>query len=60
MIGVIATNYSIGFGLSLMAIAYIFCGLIPALFIREKLYEPYVEQPSSSETTNTARKSANY
>ena len=36
MIGMIATNYSIGMGLSLMGVAYILCGLIPALFIREK------------------------
>lgn len=43
MIGVIATNYSIGFGLSLMAVAYVLCGIIPALFIREKIYDPYTE-----------------
>ncbi|MGG1677355.1 MFS transporter [Neobacillus sp. NRS-1170] len=46
MIGMIATNYSIGFGLALLGISYVLCAIIPALFIREKLHEPYVEQSS--------------
>jgi MFS transporter, AAHS family, cis,cis-muconate transporter len=41
LIGIIATQWSIGFGLALMGGAYLITGLIPALFIREKMYEPY-------------------
>jgi len=40
-IGLIAESQSIGFGLATLGIAYAFCGLIPALFIREKMYDPY-------------------
>jgi AAHS family cis,cis-muconate transporter-like MFS transporter len=40
LIGLIATSYSIGLGLILMAAAYLLTGLIPALFIREKMYDP--------------------
>ena len=39
-IGLIATNYSIGLGLMLMAGAYLLTGIIPALFIPEKIYDP--------------------
>ncbi|MBB6446791.1 MFS transporter [Bacillus benzoevorans] len=59
LIGVIATNYSIGFGLSLMAISYVLCGIVPALFIREKIYEPYVEQASNN-TADSSNNSVNY
>ncbi|MEP7272397.1 MAG: MFS transporter [Acidobacteriota bacterium] len=40
LIGVIATRYSIGFGLIMMGAAYFLTGIIPALFIREKMYDP--------------------
>jgi AAHS family cis,cis-muconate transporter-like MFS transporter len=40
LIGVIATRYSIGFGLIVMGGAYFLTGMIPALFIREKMYDP--------------------
>lgn len=40
LIGVVATSYSIGLGLLLMAGAYLLTGLLPALFIREKMYNP--------------------
>lgn len=40
MIGFAATNYSIGAGIALLGISYAFCGLIPGVFIREKLYDP--------------------
>ena len=40
LIGVIATRYSIGLGLILMGGAYFMTGIIPALFIREKMYDP--------------------
>lgn len=39
-IGYLATEGSIGLGFLVMAGAYFFCGLIPALFIKEKLYDP--------------------
>jgi AAHS family cis,cis-muconate transporter-like MFS transporter len=40
VIGVIATSYSIGLGLVVMAAAYLLTGLVPALFIREKMHDP--------------------
>ena len=40
MVGLAATHYSIGAGIALLGIAYAVCGLIPGLFIREKMYDP--------------------
>ncbi len=40
LIGVIATRYSIGLGLMLMGGAYLISGVIPALAIQEKQYDP--------------------
>ncbi len=40
-IGLIAEAQSIGFGLAVLGIAYALSGIIPALFIREKMYDPY-------------------
>ncbi len=40
LIGLIATSYSIGAGLMVMSGAYLLTGLIPAMFIREKIYDP--------------------
>ncbi len=39
-IGFIASHYSIGAGFLVMGAAYFFCGLIPALFIKDKLFDP--------------------
>lgn len=39
-IGYLAMNGSIGTGLILMGVAYFLCGLIPALFIKDRLYDP--------------------
>ena len=39
-IGLIATKYSIGLGLIVMGGAYFMTGIIPALFIKEKAYDP--------------------
>lgn len=39
-IGYLATGGSIGLGFLVMGIAYLCCGLIPALFIKEKQYDP--------------------
>lgn len=47
LIGVIASRYSIGLGLIVMGGAYFLTGIIPALFIREKMYDP-VAAPSGS------------
>ena len=50
LIGVIATNYSIGLGLMVMGTAYFLTGIIPALYIREKMHDPQqVEIPVDSE-----------
>ena len=40
LIGIIATQYSIGAGLMAMGAAYCLTGIIPALFIPEKMYDP--------------------
>lgn len=39
-IGYFAHGGSIGTGLLVMAVAYFVCGLIPALFIKDRLYDP--------------------
>ena len=41
IIGLIATQYSIGLGLIVMGGAYFLTGIIPALFIPEKMYDPH-------------------
>ena len=53
LIGVIATRYSIGLGLMVMGGAYFLTGMIPAVFIREKMYDPQQARASAavSETT---------
>ncbi len=40
LIGLIASEYSIGVGFLVMGAAYCLTGLIPALFIPEKMYDP--------------------
>ncbi len=40
MVGFAATHYSIAAGIALLGISYALCGLIPGLFIREKMYDP--------------------
>ncbi|MEQ1693131.1 MAG: MFS transporter, partial [Gemmatimonas sp.] len=42
LIGFIATRQSIGVGLMVMGGAYLLTGLIPALFIREKMFDPHL------------------
>ncbi|HBI73251.1 MAG TPA: MFS transporter [Lachnospiraceae bacterium] len=39
-VGFMATQYSIGFGIALLGIAYAICALVPGLFIKEKMYDP--------------------
>lgn len=45
MIGAAAGRYSIGAGLALLGVSYVFCALIPGLFIREKMYDPKAAYP---------------
>ena len=45
LIGLIATRYSIGLGLTVMSAAYFMTGIIPAIFIREKMYDPQQTKP---------------
>jgi AAHS family cis,cis-muconate transporter-like MFS transporter len=55
IIGIIAESQSIGFGLATLGIAYALCGIIPALFIREKMYDPFKnEENASSELKESA------
>ena len=39
LIGIAASNYSIGLGIGLLGISYAVCALIPGLFIREKMFD---------------------
>ncbi|SPL69519.1 MFS transporter [Acinetobacter stercoris] len=39
-IGFLASGGSIGLGFVVMGAAYLICGVIPALFIKEKMYDP--------------------
>jgi AAHS family cis,cis-muconate transporter-like MFS transporter len=39
-IGFLATQYSIGLGFLVMGAAYFVCGVIPALFIKDKQFDP--------------------
>lgn len=50
LIGFIATTKSIGYGLALMGIAYFLCGIIPALFIKDKIYECCETQDAQTNT----------
>jgi AAHS family cis,cis-muconate transporter-like MFS transporter len=50
MIGYAASRYSIGFGIALLGIAYVLVGIIPGIFIRQKMYDPkaiVVEKPAA-------------
>jgi AAHS family cis,cis-muconate transporter-like MFS transporter len=47
-IGIIAESQSIGFGLAVLGIAYALSGIIPALFIKEKMYDPYKNKENTS------------
>jgi AAHS family cis,cis-muconate transporter-like MFS transporter len=53
LIGMVATQYSIGLGIACLGVSYLFCALIPAIFIPEKLYDPKAVEPA--QTTVAAR-----
>ncbi len=40
LIGMAATKYSIGLGISLLGVSYAVCALVPGLFVREKMFDP--------------------
>jgi AAHS family cis,cis-muconate transporter-like MFS transporter len=48
LIGMVATTYSIGFGIALLGISYAICALVPGLFIRERMFDPQAVEPASS------------
>ena len=45
LIGLAATQYSIGFGIALLGISYALCALVPGLFIRERMFDPQAVSP---------------
>jgi AAHS family cis,cis-muconate transporter-like MFS transporter len=40
VIGWAAENYSVGAGITTCGLAYLFCALLPGIFIKEKMYDP--------------------
>lgn len=40
LIGLAATEYSIGAGLALLGVSYLACALLPGLFIEERQFDP--------------------
>lgn len=49
LIGMAATNYSIGLGIALLGISYAVCALVPGVWIQEKLFDPQaVESPAAA------------
>jgi AAHS family cis,cis-muconate transporter-like MFS transporter len=47
LIGMAATNHSIGRGIALLGISYAICALVPGLFIREKMFDPHAIVPAT-------------
>jgi AAHS family cis,cis-muconate transporter-like MFS transporter len=54
LIGMVATNYSIGLGIGLLAISYAVCAMIPGLFIREKMFDPKAVEGGDAALSRTA------
>lgn len=54
MIGYAASNYSIGFGIGLLGIAYGLCAIVPGLFIREKMFDPKSVELEPAPTSRAA------
>jgi AAHS family cis,cis-muconate transporter-like MFS transporter len=40
LIGMVASQYSIGAGIGLLGISYAVCAVIPGVFIKEKMFDP--------------------
>jgi len=45
LIGMAATQYSIGLGIALLGISYALCALVPGVFIRERMFDPQALSP---------------
>ncbi|HEY9226606.1 MAG TPA: MFS transporter [Gemmatimonadaceae bacterium] len=58
LIGLLATKYSIGLGLTVMGGAYLLTAVVPAFFIREKMYDPHGRAVRSIESIEPAREPA--
>jgi AAHS family cis,cis-muconate transporter-like MFS transporter len=43
LIGVVASQYSIGAGIGLLGLSYAACGVVPGAFIDEKLFDPQTD-----------------
>ena len=54
LIGMAATNYSIGLGIALLGVAYAVCACIPGLFIKEKMFDPKAVPETSAALPRTA------
>ena len=54
LIGMAATRYSIGLGIGLLGIAYAVCALVPALFIKEKMFDPKAVEESAAPSSAAA------
>lgn len=48
LIGMAATNYSIGLGIGLLGFAYAVCAIVPGLFIKERMFDPMSVEPASA------------
>ncbi|MBO0999984.1 MFS transporter [Bacillus sp. SD075] len=57
-IGIIAESHSIGFGLAILGIAYALAGIIPALFIKEKMYDPFENKSKGQIDSDSGNHSA--
>jgi AAHS family cis,cis-muconate transporter-like MFS transporter len=55
LIGMAASRYSIGLGIGLLGISYAVCGLVPALFIKEKQFDPQAVERVGAPSTTTTR-----
>jgi AAHS family cis,cis-muconate transporter-like MFS transporter len=59
LIGMAATQYSIGFGIALLGISYAVCALVPGLFIQERMFDPQaVALPATATRYDTAVRAA--
>jgi len=55
LIGMAATSYSIGLGIGLLGISYAVCGLVPAVFIKEKLFDPQAVESRGAQAARPAQ-----
>lgn len=58
MIGYVATQYSIGYGIALLGIAYFIMGVVPSWFIPEKMFDPKSTDLSNTAVTPTSGKAS--